>query len=296
MVNSFLATIGKAIKSVNPNEVRSAAERSIDVGLMATTEAHLNEMWFFLAPEGISDAKRQELAAIVHPLGPQLPGMPPPPPKCDVEIWEAGMRKPSHAFTYRPDKTDRLIEEILEKHEDLTLPLARHFLPFRKPAADMAIAKVCNENAMFSIVTSLPNIVPSFISLPYAVGEFASDTAFLTMNQLRMAFLLAGIHDQPIGYREQKAQVASVVAGAFGWRAIARELVGKIPLGGGVVAKAAVAYAGTWVVGRSLERLHRAGGHLSREERRRIYEDGLERGKAIAQKLYDSIKNQTVKK
>lgn len=296
MVNSFLTTIGKAIKSVNPNEVRSSAERGIDVGLMATTEARLNEMWFFLAPEGISDSKRQELAAIVHPLGPQLPSMPPPPAKRDIEIWEAGMRKPSHAFVWRPDNTARVVDEILEKHDDLALPLARNFLAFRKPAADKIIANICNENAMFSIVTSLPNIIPSFLSLPYAVGEFASDTAFLTMNQLRMAFLIAGAHDQPIGYREQKAQVASVVAGAFGWRAIARELVGKIPLGGGVLAKAAVAYAGTWVVGRSLERLHRAGGHLSREERKHIYEDGLERGKAIAQKLYESIKSQSMKK
>jgi len=59
-----------------------------------------------------------------------------------------------------------------------------------------------------------------------------------------------------VGYRQQKSEIAGVIAGAFGWRAIARQLIGKIPFGGGLIAKAAVAYAGTRVVGLSLERLY----------------------------------------
>ena len=42
---------------------------------------------------------------------------------------------------------------------------------------------------------------------------------------------------------------------AFGWRALARELVGHIPLGGGLIPKGAIAYAGTYVVGKGLEYL-----------------------------------------
>ena len=37
MVNSFLATIGKAIRSVNPEEVRGMADRAVHIGLMALT-------------------------------------------------------------------------------------------------------------------------------------------------------------------------------------------------------------------------------------------------------------------
>ena len=47
------------------------------------------------------------------------------------------------------------------------------------------------------------------LSLPWAIGEFASDTAFITANQLRMGFFLAAASDRPIGYREQKGEVAS---------------------------------------------------------------------------------------
>ena len=297
MVNSFLATIGKAIRSVNPEEVRGMADREIHIGLMASTEASLNEMWFWLAPVEISETKRQILAAMVHPLGPQLPDMPPPPARLDIQIWEAGLRnKPADAFTYYRNNPQQTVDDILAKHDEFGIALSRHYLPFRKTVSQKIISAVCNENVMFSVTTSLPNIVPSVLSLPFAVGEFASDTAFLTMNQLRMAFLLAGAHDHPIGYRQQKAQVASVIAGAFGWRAIAREVVSKIPFGGGVIGKAGISYAGTWVVGHSLERLYKVGGNLTGTERKKMYDEGIQRGKLIAQKFLETVRSARVKK
>ncbi len=297
MVNSFLATIGKAIRSVNPDEVRRMADRPVHIGLMASSEARLDEMWFWLAPTGISDTKRQTLAALVHPLGPKLPGMPDPPARLDLEIWEAGLPgKPDHAFIYYPSNPRQTVLDILEKHDELGLPLSRNFLPFRPEVSEKIIAAVCNENVLFSITTSLPNLIPSFLSLPFTVGEFASDTAFLTMNQLRMAFLLAGAHDHPIGYRQQKSQVAGVIAGAFGWRAAARTLVSKIPFGGGVIGKSAISYAGTWVVGRSLERLYRIGSHLSPSERKSSYAEGLERGRVIAERFMEAFRAARVKK
>ena len=297
MVNSFLATIGKAIRSVNPEEVRGMADREIHIGLMASTEASLNEMWFWLAPVEISETKRQILAAMVHPLGPQLPDMPPPPARLDIQIWEAGLRnKPADAFTYYRNNPQQTVNDILAKHDEFGIALSRHYLPFRKTVSQKIISAVCNENVMFSVTTSLPNIVPSVLALPFAVGEFASETAFLTMNQRRMAFLLAGAHDHPIGYRQQKAQVASVIAGAFGWRAIARELVSKIPFGGGVIGKAGISYAGTWVVGHSLERLYKVGGNLTGSERKKIYDEGIQRGKLIAQKFLETVRSARVKK
>jgi hypothetical protein len=77
----------------------------------------------------------------------------------------------------------------------------------------------------------------------------------------------------------------TIAAGAFGWRAIARELAGKIPLGGGLIPKGAIAYAGTFAVGKALERLHIAGGTLSRAEREQVYREGLERGRDVAASL-----------
>ncbi len=112
------------------------------------------------------------------------------------------------------------------------------------------------------------------------------------MNQIRMAFLIAGASDGDIGYREQKAEIASIITGAFGWRTLARELVGKIPFGGGIIPKGAIAWAGTYVVGVSLDRYHRLGYGLARAERREAYQAALERGKAVVEAMVASIKRQ----
>src|SRR5205814_5752274 len=195
-----------------------------------------------------------------------------------------------NAFTFYSYDPERTVKEILADRAELGLPLARNFLPFRRPVVNEVMYSVSKENALFSLASALPNIVPSMLELPWAIGEFASDTAFLTMNQIRMAFLIAAASDSTVGYREQKAEIASIVTGAFGFRALARELVGKIPFGGGLIPKAAVAFAGTYVVGLSLERYQRIGYGLTREERRREYEAALSHGRTVAEILLAGLK------
>jgi hypothetical protein len=77
------------------------------------------------------------------------------------------------------------------------------------------------------------------------------------------------------------------VGGAVGWRALARELAGKIPFGGGLIPKAAIAYAGTYTVGFGLERFYRIGRGLTRQERREVYERALRRGREIVRALLE---------
>ena len=173
----------------------------------------------------------------------------------------------------------------LRDHEHFALPLARQFPVFRKCVVDRIVQAVARENALFAIATALPNVVPNLIELPWAFGEFASDTAFLTANQVRMAFLIAGACGKEVGFAHQKGQVLSIAAGAFGWRAIARELAGKIPLGGGLIPKGAIAYAGTFAVGKSLEYYHHANVHYTREESQNVYREGFERGRQVAESL-----------
>jgi hypothetical protein len=104
------------------------------------------------------------------------------------------------------------------------------------------------------------------------------------MNQVRMAFLIAAASDREVGYMHQKSEIAMVIGSAFGWRALARQLVGKIPFGGGLIAKAAVAYAGTKVLGLSLDHYYSIGFTYTREERDRLYADAFRQGKQIAMK------------
>jgi hypothetical protein len=174
----------------------------------------------------------------------------------------------------------------------LRLSLARRLRPFREQVSKDIIRQISKENALFSLATAVPSVMP-LLSLPWAVGEFASDTAFLTANQVRMAFMLAAANDRVVGYREQRAETASLFAGAFGWRAIARELAGKIPMGGGLVAKTSIAFAGTFVIGASLERLYRVGYGFTPAERQHAFQQALERGKAVATQLLQAYNNRS---
>lgn len=217
-------------------------------------------------------------------------GEPGAPSRFDLEIYEEGLPRPAGGFVFYRQAPQRTVEDILAAREDLGLALARHFPSFRQPVAQRIIRTIARENAAFALLTAVPDIVPSLMQFPWALGEFASDTAFITMNQVRMAFLLAAASDREVGYREQRMEIASIVAGAFGWRALARELAGKIPFGAGLIPKAAIAYAGTYTVGQGLERFYRLGYRLTREERKAVYEQALEHGRRFVDYLLEGTR------
>ena len=282
MAIAVLRQIKGALSSLNPGAVREDADRDVRICLVAASPESLGRMETFFAPPHFSMERRAEAVRLLV-RGPAL--------GCDLEVYDSSLLRPSKGFPLDLDAPDDCIRRILKKREDLMLPLARNLYPFRKPAAHKIIRAVAKENAMFSLATAIPDIVPSLASSPWAFGEFTSDTAFLTMNQIRMAFQLAAVSDRPIGYREQKSEVASIIAGAFGWRALARELVGKVPFGGGLIPKAGIAYAATYAVGLSLERLYRLGYGFTRDERKAVYEEAFQHGKQIAGMLLDSVRH-----
>jgi hypothetical protein len=281
MSTNIFQSIKNAISNLDPQEVRDQADRPIRIGLHAGTERTYRQMANFFAPPQISDHKRIELSRILFRASDLE--------RYDLDFYSEDMLLPRDGFRFSPVNPDHAVREALQRRADLALPLARHIYPFRMPVVNKIISKISKENALFSVATAIPDIIP-FLSLPWAIGEFASDTAFITANQFRMAFFLAAASDRPVGYREQKAEIASVLVGAFGWRAIARELVGHIPLGGGLLPKAAIAYAGTRVVGMSMERYYRIGYGFTRDERRVAYEQALVRGKTVATALLSAWK------
>ena len=282
MANQILQQVRQAVSHLNPQEVRDTAERPLAIRLAAATAAGYAAMEEFFSPATRSPGKQREQRAALF-----REGDPDAPAQCDLEIYETGLSHPEEAFEFSPEDPARLVSQVLSRREELGLPLARYFAPFRPPVVDRIITGIAKENALFALATALPDVAPGLIELPWSVAEIGSDTAFITVNQIRMLFLLAGASDHPVGYREQRSEIASVIAGAFGWRALARELVGKIPFGAGLVPKAAVAFAGTYVVGRSVERLYRIGYGYTREERRRAYGEALERGKQVARSLLE---------
>ena len=277
----LLLQVRNALGNLNPNEVRELARRPVTLDLSASTPLIHEEMANYFAPDwGKQPSGKPDVIDVAQNI-----------PELVIRIVEEGLPHAPGSFVYRRNKPLEAICDIIEAHPDLRIALARKYAAFRKPVAENIIFNVSKENALFSVATSVPALMP-ILAAPWAIGEFASDTAFLTMNQIRMAFMLAAAHDEVVGYREQKSEIASMFAGAFGWRAIARELIGVIPLGGGIIPKAGIAFAGTYVVGLSLEKYYSMGHGLTPEQRKQAYRDALERGKGIATDLLNAYKGQ----
>jgi uncharacterized protein (DUF697 family) len=266
-----------AMSLLNPEEIVRRAAKPLHIGLVASSPAAYAEMEEFLLPSSLPLEERTYLMDKVHRVADD--GVP---DSVDLILFEKGIPAAKGTYTFDRENPAAMVMEILRGNEDIALPLARQYPAFRAPVIERTIHAVARENALFSVATALPDIVPSLIELPWAFGEFASDTMFLTGNQIRMAFLIAAAYGKEVGLFDQKAAVLSIAAGAFGWRALARELVGKIPLGGGLIPKGAIAYAGTYVVGKSLELFYSGNGALSRGQRRSAYKGALDRGREVS--------------
>jgi hypothetical protein len=269
-----------AFSMLSAEEVLKRAEKPIHFGLVADNSGAYAEMEAFLASDNLPGEERAQRLLHVHRAH-----EPEPPSQVDLVMYEPGLACPQGAFTMHRGDPERTVEEILDEKPDFALPLARQYPAFRAAVVERIIHEVSRENALFAVATALPNVVPNLIELPWLFGEFASDTAFLTANQLRMAFQIAAACGKNVGVMEQKFEVLGIAGSAFGWRALARELVSHIPLGGGLIPKGAIAYAGTYVAGKGLEMLHLSNVRHSDEERKSLYERGLARGREVARAL-----------
>ncbi len=276
----IIREIGAALRNLNPSEVRELADQPLTAGVLAADDAVYSRILSFLIPPDTSEAKAQQAFCSILRVTSDEDFE-----RCHFGLSEPGLPHPSHFYRFDPYEPAAVIPAIVEDHEERWIALARRFLPFREPVIRRIIWKISKENTYFTVATALPNVVPSVVTLPWAVGEFASDTAVLTMNQVRMAFLIAAASDSRIGYAEQSGQIGSIVSAAFGWRAVARELVSKIPAGGGLVSKGLVSFAGTYAVGVGLDHLLRVGRSLTREEKKHQYALAYQRGRGSVNEI-----------
>jgi len=270
-----------AFSLLSADEIAKQASMPVHIGLVADGSGAYAEMEELLVPSTLARPEWRRRMMQVHRANDTAV-----PSKVDIVLYEPGLPCPVGSYSLNRSHPEATWAEILHDKPELDLALARQFLPFRRLVVERIIHMVAKENALFAVATALPNVVPNFIELPWVVGEFASDTAFLTANQVRMAFQIAAACGKDVGLGKQKGTVLSIAAGAFGWRALARELVGKIPLGGGLIPKGAIAYAGTYVAGKGLEFLHVHDGEPTAAQREQLYQEGLEHGRSFSKTMH----------
>lgn len=280
MASQVYPQIKSALRHLDPQQVSDLAGRPVSVGLISSGSEGFAQMEDALIPPGASRARRFELGSTLHrAAGPGAAT------DFDVTLCDDQLLCPPGAFRFHRSDLRRTVREVLTARPDLEIALARSFQLFRRPVIARIVRNIATENAAFTLVAAFPEILSGVVQLPFAIGDYGSDAAFMTMNQVRMAFLIAAASDREVGYQQQRIQIAAIVGGALGWRAVAREMEKSIPFGAGLIAKPLVAWAGTWTVGVGLERFYRIGSGLTRDERREIYERALARGREIVGSL-----------
>ncbi len=275
MLIPFVRQIGATIRNLNPEEVRSEVRRPVRFGVLAAGEGCVHDIRELLRPQATS-VGRHEVVRIAREGDFDRVGF---------GFAERGVPHPPHFYSFDSSDPRATAAALLDEHEDDWLPLACNFAGLRPLVTERLIWKVAKENAFFTVATSLPNILPAVLVLPWVAGEFASDTAFLTMNQVRLSFLLAAAHGNEIGYDRQTLKIGSVVGAAFGWRALARQVASKVPAGGGLVSKGLIAFAGTYVVGRGLEHWFREGTDMDLAARREHLAEAYQRGRSAVESI-----------
>lgn len=168
------------------------------------------------------------------------------------------------------------IPAVLSLLPENKLSLARNYPLFRSAVAREVIAETAMANASYSFSTGLAEIIP-VLNIPFNVA----DMIVLTKAQAFMVYRLGLMFGLSTRWQDHLAAFGSTVGAGFLFRTAARQLVGLIP-GFGIVPKVAIAYAGTYAMGRAALQWYETGGQATRADAERFFREALERGKSMA--------------
>jgi uncharacterized protein (DUF697 family) len=162
---------------------------------------------------------------------------------------------------------------------ELRLGLGRQLPGLRTLLFTNLIDETARANASYSFTTGIAEIIP-VLNIALNIG----DVVVLTKNQLIMSYKIALVAGKSGTPRHLMGEIFGVLGGGLLFRQIARQLIGLIPVVG-VVPKVAVAYGGTWAIGRAVVLWATVGQALTVDSVRAFYDEGLKRGRQAARAL-----------
>ncbi|CUU05089.1 MAG: hypothetical protein N2045_04055 [Fimbriimonadales bacterium] len=173
-----------------------------------------------------------------------------------------------------PQDAVEAVVDHFHKHEFPLVALARVLPGTRTLVVNRIIEDVATLNAGLAMLSAVPSVFPllGLLAPPAALA----DMVVLTKNQLMMVLRVAAAFGKAPDWKQRLPELSSVLGAAFGWRAVARQLVGLVPGGVGMVVKGMVAYAGTLTVGRAVAWFYATGQAPGKAERARLYQQAWE--------------------
>lgn len=256
-------------KELSTEEVRDLADKRFRIALVGSTMRTHDVAEQLL--EGLSLPERETSRAFLV-CSPTVPSEP-----ADILIDCGSADEPvlgEHYTWLLPEGGALVARRIVSDLPGLAVALARRFPMFREPAIEHLIKEASRVNGQIAMLSAIPGVIPvASVFLPPAA---VADIVMLTKNQIMLLLKIAAALGMSYHTRDRLKEIVPVVAGAMGWRSLAREFVGMVPGGVGLLVKGAIAYAGTYVVGKGAEWFWRTGRELSRQQKERLYRQMLE--------------------
>jgi uncharacterized protein (DUF697 family) len=131
---------------------------------------------------------------------------------------------------------DEILEAVAARVGEKGTPLASRLPALREPLARELIESFSRKNGIAAVAIFVPG----------------ADFPVLTLNQLRLVLRLAALHGVEID-QQRAPEVLATFGAALGFRYLARQLLGLVPVAGWAV-QGAVAYGGTRAVGEAAYR------------------------------------------
>ncbi len=254
----------KSVRSLSTSEIAQETSRPFALALVGT-EAACRALQSRLSHENATGPDGPHSQADVGPFVRTYP--------TEQEVVLGSLVLQADALAGDEAALAAALAGLAVEHPDLRLALACHIPAFRPAVTTQLIGEASWDNAKMAVVTALPGILPfGDVLLPAtAIG----DMIILTQNQAQLLLRIAAAYGLPPDIRERTRELLPVVGSAFGWRAVARELIGLVPGGIGVVVKGSVAYAGTYTVGKAAAIYYSTGQTLSGPRLQKLYKDAL---------------------
>ncbi|MDE2205206.1 MAG: hypothetical protein KGK12_01040 [Armatimonadetes bacterium] len=280
------------LKSVSVRAIAQEAERPVSIAIVGPSEERAALAAKLLEHSGarrlIAPTESQKAVHQYDTLGEAARVS----PAADITIDlsnnpMAAEARGSHFNVVQLGGWPNTLHRILDERPELALALARRFPAFRPHVVAAIIADTAAVNAQFALLTGIAEAIPfSAILLPV---NSISDMVVLTKNQVMMVMKLAAANGLTVDFRRRSSELGPVLANGFGWRAIARELVGAVPFVG-FLARASIAYAGTVTVGKGAQYYYENGAAPSSDVLRSVYQDALKASQGTVQALAARIR------
>ncbi|HEV3407268.1 MAG TPA: DUF697 domain-containing protein [Gaiellaceae bacterium] len=142
----------------------------------------------------------------------------------------------------QPPPVDHVAERLAERAEEDAYGLAARLPVLRRAVCRAVIQRFSRQNGILGATIFIPG----------------ADMPALTLNQVRMILRIAAAYGEKVD-RERAVELLAVLGAGFGFRAVARQALGFVPVAGWAV-KGGIAYVGTRALGRAAIAYFERGG------------------------------------